>query len=181
MEHDHPSGEADGISPVFKFALKFGALMLLFYALTVTPFCERVLWPANLQANAWVSNVVLRGLRQPTRLTGVTIQSERFSFVIKRGCDATEPVWLLASAVLAFPAPFRRKLVGILAGTLLLLGINQLRVVCLFFVGRDLPRFYEPLHLTVFPAVFLLLALVLWVGWVQWAVGREVFKPNAKL
>jgi hypothetical protein len=48
-------------------------------------------------------------------------------------------------------------------------------------VGRDLPRFYEPLHLTVFPAVFLLLALVLWVGWVQWAVGREVFKPDAKL
>jgi hypothetical protein len=28
--------------------------MLLYYALGMTPFSERVFWPANLQANAWL-------------------------------------------------------------------------------------------------------------------------------
>jgi exosortase/archaeosortase family protein len=163
----------DGKSPIFKFALKFGALMLLFYALTVTPFCERVLWPANLQANAWVSNWILQCLNQHTIVAGDTIRTEKYAFVIKRGCDATEPVWLLMAAVISFPAPFRRKLIGILVGTLLLLGINQLRVVALFFMGRDHPGLYDTLHLTVFPAVFIILAMILWVGWVEWVVGHE--------
>ena len=41
----------------------------------------------------------------------------------------------------AFRAPLYRKFVGILAGTLLLLAINQLRVVALFFVGVIFPAF----------------------------------------
>ena len=168
-------------SPIFKFAIKFGALMLLFYALLVTPFCERVVWPANLKANAWISNFVLQGLNQHTTVAGDTINSEGFSFVIKQGCDATEPVWLLTAAVISFPAPLRRKIIGILAGTLLLLGINLLRVVGLFFVGRDHPGLYDTLHLTVFPAVFVILAMIIWVGWVEWAVGRDRLKTDAKI
>jgi exosortase/archaeosortase family protein len=173
MDKDPVSVGYDGKNPIFKFALKFGALMLLFYALSVAPFCERVVWPANLQANARISNWILQGLHQNTSVTGDTIQSKTFSFVIKRGCDATEPVWLLAAAVVSFPAPWRRKLPGIVAGTLLLLGINLVRVIGLFFVGRDHPGLYDVLHLTVFPAVFIILAMIIWVGWVEWAVQRD--------
>jgi exosortase/archaeosortase family protein len=169
----------DGKSPIFKYALKFGALMLLFYALSETPYCERVFWPANLRANAWVANGILRGLQQHTYVASDTIQAGNYAFVIKRGCDATEPVCLLMAAVVAFSAPFGRKLIGILAGTLLLLALNQLRVVALFFVGRDHPSLYHTLHLTVFPAVFIILAMILWVAWVEWTVGRDRFKTNA--
>ena len=163
--------------PIFKYALKFGALMLLFYALSETPWCQRVFWPANLQANAWVASGILNGLRQHICLAGDTIKAENYVFVIKRGCDATEPVCLLVSAVIAFSAPLRRKLIGILAGTFLLLGLNQLRVVALFFVGRDHPGLYHTLHLTVFPAVFVVVAISIWAGWVQWTVGRN--RPHA--
>lgn len=179
MEKDHRSGWYDGKGPIFRFAIKFGALMLLFYAVSMTPFCERVFWPANLRANAWISNLVLRGLQQRTSVAGDTIQAENYAFVIKRGCDATEPICLLAAAAIAFAAPIRRKIIGILAGTLLLLGLNQLRVVALFFVGRDHPGLYDTLHLTVFPAVFIILAMILWVGWVEWTMGRDRLKTNA--
>jgi exosortase/archaeosortase family protein len=153
--------------------------MLLFYALSVTPWCERVFWPANLRANAWVANGILCGLQQHTRVAQDTIKSEMYALEIKRGCDATEPVCLLLAAVIAFSAPLGRKLVGIVAGTLLLLGLNQLRVVALFFVGRYYPGLYHTLHLTVFPAVFVILAMILWVGWVEWTVGRDRWKTHA--
>jgi exosortase/archaeosortase family protein len=173
MEQDHQAVGCAGKRPIIMFALKFGALMLLYYALSMTPFSERVFWPVNLHANAQASNWVLQGLRQNTSVTGDTIHSKTFSFVIKRGCDATEPVWLLAAAVISFPAPLWRKLTGLVAGTVLLLGINLLRVVGLFFVGRDHPGLYGALHLTVFPAVFIVLAMIIWAGWVEWAVRRD--------
>lgn len=106
--------------------------------------------------------------------------AQNFKFVIKRGCDATEPVCLLVAASVAFSAPFRPKLIGILIGALLLLGINQLRVVALFFVGHDYPSLYNTLHLTVFPAVFVVLALLFWAGWAQWIAGCNHLKSNAK-
>jgi exosortase/archaeosortase family protein len=180
MAKSPPSAGQDGKMPILKFAIKFSAVMLVFYALAETPYCQRVFWPANLQANAWVANGVLLGLQQHTSVAGATIKGDQFEFVIKRGCDATEPVCLLVAAVIAFRAPLRRKLVGILAGTLLLLAINQLRVVALFFVGRDLPGFYHTLHLTVFPAVFVVLALLIWAGWVQWTVGRNRLQTDVK-
>ena len=153
--------------------------MLLYYALEVTPFCDRVFWPVNLKATAWASNLILSGLQQHTTLAGNTINSDKLTFLVKRGCDATEPVWMLAAGVIAFPAPIRRKLVGILAGTVLLLGINLLRVVGLFFVSRYHPSLYDTLHLTIFPAVFIMLAMLIWYGWVEWTVGRV--KSDAKI
>jgi exosortase/archaeosortase family protein len=85
------------------------------------------------------------------------------------------------AAVIAFSAPLGRKLIGLLAGTLLLLGINQLRVVALFFVGRYHPGLYHTLHLTLFPAVFIILAMILWVGWAEWTMGRDRLKADAKI
>ena len=181
MEKDPIAAWYDSKRPIFKYALKFGALMLLFYALSETPYCKQVFWPANLQVNAWVANGILNGLRQHTSLTGDTIKTEKYAFVIKRGCDATEPVCLLAAAMIAFSAPLWRKLIGILAGTLFLLVINQLRVVALFFVGRDYPGLYDTLHLTVLPAIFIILAMILWVGWVEWTMGHDSLKTDAKI
>ena len=169
----------DGKMPILKFAVKFGAIMLLFYALAETAYCQRVFWPANMQANAWVSNWILCGLQQHTQAAGDTIKTGNYAFVVKRGCDATEPVWLLAAAMIAFPARWRQKLLGIFLGASLLLAINQLRIVCLFFVGRYDPDLYDTMHLTVFPAIFVVLAMLLWAGWAGWTAGNKRVKTDA--
>ncbi len=132
-----------------------------------------------MRANGWVANEILWGMQQHTTLTADTITAGNYVFEIKRGCDATEPICLLVAAVMAFSAPLWRKLMGMVAGTLLLFGLNQVRVVALFFVGRDYPGFYHNLHLTVFPAVFVMRAMILWVGWVEWATGSDRLKTEA--
>ena len=155
--------------------------MFLFYALAVTPFCERVFWPGNMQANAWAANWALQRLHQKTSVAGNTITANRFSFQVARGCDAAEPVWLLTSAIIAFPAGFWRKLMGIVAGTFVLLVINLLRLVILFFVARNHPGLYDTLHEVLLPAVFIMLAIIMWGGWVFWGTGCNQFITDAKI
>jgi exosortase/archaeosortase family protein len=69
------------------------------------------------------------------------ISSNRFSIRIDWGCDGSEPLALFVAAVLAFPAPFRRKIPGILLGTAILAVANLARVVSLFLAG-----FISPTH-----------------------------------
>ena len=120
-------------SPVFRFGLKFGLLLVLLYVLLAIPFFDRALY-GYLEANAWLANVILRGLGQPTHVSEVTIQSPQFAMAIRRGCDAVEPTWLLCAAMISFPAPLAHKLKGMLVGIVLLQALNLVRIVTLYWI-----------------------------------------------
>ena len=95
------------------------------------------------------------------------------------GCDAIEPIVLFAAAVLASPVSFRTKIPGILIGWILLLVINLLRLVTLFIVAISFPTLYDVLHEHIWQAVFVVLAIVFWAIWVQWATRPERGSSNA--
>ena len=155
-------------SPIWKFALKFGALMTLFYGLILTPYFDQLLY-SYLSANAWVTNGILNCLVQETSVAEITVRSVRFAITVRRGCDAVEPSWFLCAALLAFPAPFKRKVLGILVGVALLQMLNLIRIVSLFFIGLNYPRFFGPAHVEVWPIVFIITAIGLWIGWISWS------------
>ena len=150
--------------PVLRFALTFGLLLGLLYALLAIPFFERVLY-GYLEANAWLANAILRGLGQSTRVSEVTIQSPQFTMAIRRGCDAVEPTWLLCAAMLAFPASWRHKILGMLAGIILLQVLNLVRIITLYWIGMHFPGFFNPAHLEVWPTAFIIVAIGLFIIW----------------
>jgi len=158
-------------SPIFRFVLKFSILMGLFYGLLATTYCDRMLY-SYLEANAWLSNAILRGLGQPTHVSEVTIQSPQFAIAIRRGCDAVEPTWLFCAAVLSFKAPLARKLLGILAGIVLLQVLNVVRIVTLYWIGLHLPDIFNSAHMEIWPTVFIIVAIVLFIGWIEWS-GKQ--------
>jgi len=151
-----------------RFGLTFAALMTVFYGLSLLPLFDRALLE-YLRVNAWLSNVILNTLGQNTEVVGLTIRAEHFSIAIRRGCDAIEPAWLFASAVLAFPMPWRQRLFGILAGVPLLCLLNLVRIVSLYFIGAYAPSLFYTMHLEVWPAIFILAAGTLWFFWMRWA------------
>ena len=160
-------------APVFRFGLKFGFGMVLFYALFSTTFFEnRALYP-YLEANAWLANAILHGLGQPTHVSEVTIQSPRFAMAIRRGCDAVEPTWLLCAAMISFPAPFLHKLRGILAAIVLLQVLNLVRIVTLYWIGIHFPSFFNSAHLEVWPTAFIVVAIALFIGWKEHSYPLE--------
>ena len=162
--------------PVLLFGLKFGLLLFAFYGLMARPFFDRALY-VYLEANAWLACVVLHLFGQSCQLSDVTIQSPQFSIAIRRGCDAVEPTWLLCAAILSFPAPLFRKLWGILLGIVLLQTLNLIRIVSLFWIGIHLPSFFNSAHLEIWPTIFIITAITLFVGWKGWSPDR--IEPNA--
>ena len=161
----------DSKSPVLLFVLKFGILMGLFYGLLATTYFDQMLY-TYLEANAWLSNAILRGLDQPTHVSEVTIQSPGFAIAIRRGCDAIEPTWLFCAAVLSFRAPLSRKLPGILVGIVLLQILNLVRIVTLYLIGLHLPNIFNSAHMEIWPTAFIVVAIALFINWIEWS-GKE--------
>ena len=156
-----------GKAPVLRFGLTFAALMAAYYAIAVTQTFDGMLNEV-LRWNALASGALLDALGQGIHTTGTVIRSARFSVNVRRGCDAVEPVWYFAAAVLSFPAPIVRKLAGIAVGALLICAVNVVRIASLFIVGAYYPRSFSTIHLEIWPASLILLATLLWIAWISW-------------
>jgi len=120
--------------------------------------------------------VLLRLLGQDATVLGRSIDSPRASMSIERGCDAIHPSALFLAAILAFPASLRKKVVGAVAGVALLLAINLLRIISLFYIRVHFPAAFEIMHVEVWQALFIFLALLCWIVWVA-RVMRTVDRP----
>jgi exosortase/archaeosortase family protein len=160
--------------PVLWFALKFGVLVIAFYALLTTTFCDRLLY-SYLEANAWVSNAILNAFHQDTRVLGLTIESPdspQYAITVQRGCDAVEPTWLVCAAVLSFQTSWIRRFLGILAGIIILQALNLVRIVTLYWIGLHWPAFFNTAHMEIWPVTFILIAIILFVYWREWASNQ---------
>ena len=76
---------------------------------------------------------------------------------------------MLVAAILAFPAPWRHRLAGIVVGTLAVQGLNIVRVISLFYLGQWNYDAFEWAHLYVWQALIMLDVLVVWLLWVRWS------------
>jgi exosortase H (IPTLxxWG-CTERM-specific) len=160
---------------VLKFLVIFSALLAGFYVfIAFSPFYNKKFAPLHLHLIARVSGYVLAVLGQEITVAGAFISSPRFLVQIVRGCDAVEAIALYVCAVLAFPLPFLKKLTGMIAGTLLLLILNLVRIVSLFLIGAYSPRIFDLMHIDVWQALFIFFAVLLWILWLLWATRRQV-------
>lgn len=155
-------------SPVLWFGIKFCVLMALYYCLVLIPFFDRLFYQ-YLRANAWISGAIIHLFGQACQVSEVTIRSGGFAIAVRRGCDAVEPAWFFSAAVLSFPAAMSRKLPGILVGASVILLLNLARIVSLFLIGLRSPGVFDIAHLEIWPAAFIVAAVVLWIAWIRWA------------
>jgi exosortase/archaeosortase family protein len=157
-----------GKSPVVHFAGKFGLLLVLYYVVVLIPFFDRLFY-GYLCASARVGGALLNLLGHQVEVLATSIRSANYGINVRRGCDAIEPFWFYAAGVLASPMSFARKLPGILAGAALILTLNLVRIVSLFLIGCHAPGFFDTAHLEIWPVVFIVTSIALWIGWMSWA------------
>lgn len=162
-----------GKKPILRFVLVFGLLTAAFNLLYYTKLARTDLFRSYLNANAFVSAVVLRGLGTDASASAGVLSGGAFVMKIAVGCDGLQPIALYCFAVLASPIPLRFKLPGLLAGTAALLGLNVVRIVTLFWAGVHAPRLFEMLHVDIWQTVFIIAALTLWILWALWAMKRQ--------
>ncbi|MGD9604430.1 MAG: exosortase family protein XrtM [Gammaproteobacteria bacterium] len=103
------------------------------------------------------------------------IASPRAVLEIVRGCDGSGALFLLAAAILSFPASARARTAGLLLGTVFLYALNLARMIGLYFVAAYRTDWFLPLH-TYFIPTLLVVAVTLfylvWLGRVGAPVAR---------
>lgn len=105
---------------MLKFALLFVLYLVVLFVLELLAPVDRALiqpWTAFL---AHLGGIVMRLVDSSVVVYGNVIAggSAGFAIAIERGCNGIEAVIILIAAMLAYPASWRQRLIGIGSGTL---------------------------------------------------------------
>ncbi|MEY4590492.1 MAG: hypothetical protein RL497_2568 [Pseudomonadota bacterium] len=99
--------------------------------------------------------------------------SAKASLEIVRGCDGAGTIFLLMAAVLAFSSPFKTKILGFLVGIFLLMAVNHLRIIGLYFIAAYQNSWFAPIHSYVAPTLIIMIGCVFFAVWSQYALSRH--------
>lgn len=135
-------------------------------------------WTATL---ARISAGLLQAFDPDVHSHGVVIQSlsNGFGVSIQPGCNGVEACIILVAAMLAFPSPWKYKLIGIAVGIVAVQAVNVLRVVSLYYLGQWDMDVFEFAHLYLWQALIMLDVLVVWLVWVRFLAGRSLIPKLA--
>ena len=160
--------------PILRFLLGFIGCMALFYFFYYSSFYKNVLEGPFLEAQARISNILLRLLGYDTVVDGGTIVSSNFAVNIKNGCDGLEAIAILVSGILIFPASMNLKLKGILWGVVTLFVLNLLRIAGLYLAGLYFsPTVFEIMHVQGGFILFTMISVILLFIWINWAIRKS--------
>jgi len=152
-----------------RFFVVFLLLQGALFGLELTPWAQEwfvVPW-TNMLASISASLVKLF---DPNVIAqGKVLQSARngFAVSIEAGCNGVEATIVLLAAILAFPAPWKRKLLGLAIGVIAVQGLNIVRVISLFYLGQWNFDVFEWAHLYVWQALIMLDVMIVWLLWVR--------------
>ena len=178
-----PGGDGSWIGDrrrVLTFVVLLGVWMAAFNALFVLWLAPAQSFQSYLRLNAEASAAVLHALGDDATVSGTSIISSRFSLSIQRGCEAIQVSAFFIFAVLAWPVPVSwwRRVTGLAVGTLLLLTLNLVRIVSLYYIGIYFPNAFEAMHIDVWQPAFIALALFFWMMWVWWTSRTEAVRAD---
>ena len=154
---------------MLRFFLLFVVLLAVLFGLELTPWVQDwfvIPWTNALaRISTWIvtlfdGNVVATGKVMRSNTNG-------FAVSIEAGCNGVEATLVLLAAMLAFPAPWKHKAVGLVIGILAVQLLNILRVISLFYLGQWNYDVFEWAHLYVWQALIMLDVLVVWLIWVR--------------
>ena len=90
-----------------------------------------------------------------------------FALSVRSGCNGVEAAMILIAAMLAFPAAWKHRVIGILAGLTAVQLLNIVRVVSLFYLGQWNMTVFDWAHSYLWPALIMLDVLSVWMIWIR--------------
>ena len=154
---------------MLRFFIIFSVLLIGLFTLEILQPAEKyVILPFTsfiADISVWMvqvfdENVIATGNVIRDRVSG-------FGVRIERGCNGLEAVIILFSAIFAFPAPLKNKLIGFVAGFFAIQILNLVRIISLYYLGQWNYTAFEWFHLYLWQALIILDALVVWLIWLR--------------
>src|SRR5690606_23999195 len=89
-----------------------------------------------------------------------------FGVSIEAGCNGIEACIVLFAAMMAFPATWRHRLVGLAVGFVAVQALNVVRVISLFYLGQWSQAAFDFAHEFLWQGLIMLDVLIVWLLWV---------------
>lgn len=149
---------------------------ILFIVILVTLFAAELTQPVQgavvlpwTEALVHISAGLITLFDSNVAVYGKVLQSTRngFAISIEPGCNGVEAAIVLIAAMLAFPAPWKHRVTGILAGLFAVQALNVVRVISLFYIGQWSVKAFEWAHLYMWQALIMLDVLIVWMIWIR--------------
>jgi len=159
---------------VYRFIIVFVVCLVALFALELyQPVKEAVIDPFTA-AIAHVSAAIMQAFDDNVVASGNDILDGRSGggIQIVAGCNGVEAVLILVSAILAFPAPWKHKLIGIGLGFVAIQTLNLVRIISLYYLHIWSPVWFDWFHLYLWQALIILDALVFWLIWLRYLPRR---------
>ena len=167
---------------MLRFLVLFVAIQAALFGLELTPPAQRLFVEPWTKLLANISAAVVKAFDPTVIAHGKVLESSgnAFAVSIEAGCNGVEATIVLAAAVLAFPAPWRSKLLGLLVGIVAVQGLNIVRVISLFYLGQWNRAAFDWAHRYLWQALIMLDVLIVWLLWVRTLPrGRTPGGPGA--
>ena len=150
------------------FILFVVILATLFAAELTAPVQSAVVVPWT-QALVRISAGLITFFDPHVAVSGNILQSTTNSFAIsvRAGCNGVEAAMILIAAMLAFPASWKHRAIGIIAGLFAVQLLNIVRVISLFYLGQWNMTVFDWAHSYLWPALIMLDVLIVWMIWIR--------------
>lgn len=104
---------------------------------------------------------------------GTTLSLPGISLNVLFGCNGLEAVMIYAIAIIAFPAPWKKRLLGIAAGLLIIQVINIFRIVGLAYAAVNHRELFKILHIYVAQGIMIAIALGIFLVYLYYATTKK--------
>lgn len=150
-----------------RFLLAFIGIGLLLYGLVyLPPVREGVISPFTDGLTTAAGSLITRFGGQAW-VQGNVLTIPGFSVRILDLCNGVEATLLLWTAMLAFSAPWRHRLWGLLIGMLGVQALNLARIISLVYLGVWKPTWFYWVHWYVWDALILVDLLLIFLLWLR--------------
>ncbi len=152
-----------------RFFIMFLVIQAGLFGLELTPWGQRWFVVPWTNALAAICAGIVKVFDAHVIAQGSVLRSvdNGFAVSIEAGCNGVEATIVLIAAILAFPASWKHKLIGLFVGIVAVQGLNIVRVISLFYLGQWNFDAFEWAHLYVWQALIMLDVMVVWLLWVR--------------
>ena len=159
---------------IVKFCLVFVGL-LIFLAITfpylTDKFNPQVYW-LNA-ATAEVTGFFLKIIGIATRVSKTIVSLPNFSVEVVGECTGLYEMLIFLAAMIAYPAGWKKKLIGAGLGIPFLYAVNIVRMIFIMVVGNWSPKTFDFMHLYFWQVAMILIIVSAWVLWIEKVVHYE--------
>jgi exosortase H (IPTLxxWG-CTERM-specific) len=155
------------------FLLFIGIQLLLFGVELLKPVQEHVVLPFTAQLARLCSALISISDKSALAVGKVLIdRATGFAVSIEPGCNGVEACIVLFAAIVAFPARWRDRLVGLAAGFAAVQALNVVRIISLFYLGQWNREWFEFAHHYLWQGLIMLDVLVVFLVWARYFPQR---------